>query len=261
MRESLNAARTVAEERNAFLVLTTQRTGSSWLMDRLSRIPGVEGHMELFYHDIRRAPPRAGSNDVPRFVESRLATASGRRPGAVWRYLDSLYSRPGRVGFKLMYSQLRQYPEILPYLIVRHMPIVHLVRNNSLDVVISEQLANVTGESHRTRNDPTVPATIRLPLDSLVTRIRQLERHKRWIRMLLSLLPNPGMEISYERLCSSPEALLPVLEFIGLRSAPVDSSPESSLVKRQRAPHARVLANYAEVSACLSRAGLTHLLH
>ncbi|MBW3567447.1 MAG: hypothetical protein KY410_05720, partial [Proteobacteria bacterium] len=198
----------VSRARN-FIVLTTQRTGSSWLMDRLDHSPEVEGHMELFRFDVRREPARAGTNDYPdeypRFVESRDTQARGRRPFAVFRYLREFYSQRRAVGFKLMYSQLRDYPEILPWLVWRRLPIVHLVRANHLDVVVSERLADATGHSHAVEESAsTAPVRLDLDPDYVLRKVRKLERQQRAMRRLFQALPNPLLEVTYETLCNDP---------------------------------------------------------
>jgi LPS sulfotransferase NodH len=163
----------VAQARTPFVLLTMQRTGSGWVMDRINNVPGAQGHMELFYHLPRQTPPMASCNDYPRFVEMR-ARLPKRRTAAVFEYLDGLYQRPGSVGFKLMYSQLRQNPQILPYLVRRRVRIVHLVRENLLDILLSEELARVTGTSHISRDQALLQVQVALDPGTLVARVRRL---------------------------------------------------------------------------------------
>lgn len=249
----------VSRARN-FIVLTTQRTGSSWLMDRLNNSPEVEGHMELFYLEARREPPRAGCNDYPRFVESRGSQAHGIRPAATFRYLDALYARRIAVGFKLMYSQLREYPEILAWIAWKRLPVVHLLRANHLDVVISERLASAIGTSHTTVDEGSArPVRLRLDPADTVTRVRRLERKQRAMRGLLRALPNPCMEITYERLLEDGHGFDDLYRF--LRINPEFMSADSRLVKRQRERHEDVIENWNDVCEAMRRAGYAALLH
>lgn len=245
----------------SFMVVTAQRSGSSWLMDRINNAPDAEGHMELFYRHPRRSPARAGCNDYPRFVETHQSL--GRRPRAVFAYLDGLYSRAGAIGFKLMYSQLRHYPEILPYAAFRRLRVVHLVRSNHFDVVISEELARVTGTSHATRDDARVtPCVVDIDPGTIVERVRRLQRKQQVVRNLLRLLPVPVMKLSYESLCSDDDrAFRRLLRFIGAEEPTTSAASASTLVKRQRAPHCEVVRNYPSVAAALTCAGYERLLH
>jgi hypothetical protein len=125
----------MATNGESFVVLTTQRSGSVWLMSTLNSLKDVTAHGELLL-------PRSRSRDLrwdsdfarPRYIESGLRSP---RPFSLFSYLNGLYRTPGTVGFKLMYSQLRRYPETLAYLIARRIRVVHLVRENHLDVLIS----------------------------------------------------------------------------------------------------------------------------
>lgn len=248
-----------AQIHRRFIVLTTQRTGSSWLMDRINSVPGGEGHMELFYHLPRREPPRAGCNDYPRFVE--IGTRFGRRPRAVFDYLDRLYSRPGAVGFKLMYSQLRQYPETLAYIVRRRLHIVHLRRRNHLDVVLSECLARKTGRFHATTGEGyQQKGVIEVDAADVAKRVRRLDRKHKAMSTLLRLLPNPVFEVAYEDLCESGASFLELCGFIGLPGEQEDRSREK-LIKTQRAPHRALIHNYDEVREALAGVGFQHLLN
>ena len=247
--------------RRSFVVLATQRTGSGWVMDRVNNIRGAQGHMELFYPDIRRKPPRAGCNDYGRFVETGRQFASGRRPRAVFAYLDGLYARPGTVGFKLMYSQLRQYPEILLYLLRHRLSVVHLVRENHLDVLISEELARVTGTAHATVEEGVQDASVvELDPDIVAERVQRLGMKQQFFRRLLRVLPVPVHEISYEALLASDAAFVGLCRFLDLE-ADCEDRAGSRLVKRQRAPHCEVISNYRQVADALARAGHQQFLH
>src|SRR5688572_2767565 len=104
----------------------------------LNKVQGIEAHGELFLRLPRLKPAIAGRADYLRFSE--IYNAPGlRRSYLIWRYLDELFCRSRTVGFKLMYPQLRQYPELFAYIVSRRVRIVHLTRINQLDVVISEE--------------------------------------------------------------------------------------------------------------------------
>lgn len=242
-----------------FVVITTQRTGSSWFMDRLNAVDGVAGHMELFYELPRRSPPMAGCNNFPRYVEIHRFYNLGRRPRSTFGYLDDFFALPGVTGFKLMYSQLRRYPEILLYLARRRVPIIHLIRENSLDIVISETLAGITGRSHTVvGKGVTRPSRIALDPGSLPEQIRRIEHKRALVRAVLKFLPNPVLELSYENLCDSKLEIRKALDFLGMPAAP--GTTKSRLVKRNRAPHPEMIENYGEIRMVLIQSKLDYLL-
>lgn len=236
------------EPRN-FVVVTTQGCGATWLMDRIDSLPGVQGHMELFYNDFRRAPARAGCNDYPRFIEIGKRFGHGRRPESLFGYLDQFYSRPGASGFKLMYSQLKEYPEILLYMAVHRLPVLHLVRNNLLDAVTEQEL-----DRHMQLSVP-----IELDAAAVTARIKRLQRKQSIMRKLLKLLPLPLLELSYEDLRTEASAFESLCSFIGI-------NPEHAVdcnCREPASPEPRrnlLISNYQELGAGLRRNGFGRFL-
>jgi len=252
--------RTPDSQPQDFVVVAPTRSGSTWLMDRINNVPGAQGHMELFNHLPSQAPPRAGCNDYSRFVEIGNRFAHGIRPFAVFGYLDALYARPEAVGFKLMYPFLRQYPELLLYLSRRKIAVIHLVRNNHLDVILSEQLAGKTGRFHATKDEEFKQKDV-VSLDpvTVAARVRWLDRKQRIVRGMLRMLPNPMHEVSYEALCADNAPFIELCDFIGMPGELEDRSG-SRLVKTQTSAHREVISNYQEVRSALDLAGYRHLL-
>ncbi|HEX7046977.1 MAG TPA: hypothetical protein VF275_05350 [Gammaproteobacteria bacterium] len=212
--------------------------------------------MELFYHSPRRAPPRAGCNDYPRFVEAR----GGIRPLSVFRYLDGLYARPGAIGFKLMYPHIREYPEILLYALRHRISMIHLVRNNHLDVILSEHLAGKSGRYHAVKEERfEQKEVVSLDPATVAKDVRWLDRKQQIVRGMLRTLPVPVHEVSYESLCHDNSAFIGVCDFVGIAGEREDRE-KSHLVKTQRSRHSEVISNYQEVRSALALAGYQHLL-
>src|SRR3990172_13252387 len=102
----------VRDSPTKFVVFTTQRNGSTWLMSVLNGLEGVSAQGELFLPRPRSPETRWDSEfALPRYVESKSQYRSVR-PFSVFKSLSALYRSEGAVGFKLLYSQLRRYPQI-----------------------------------------------------------------------------------------------------------------------------------------------------
>ena len=109
-----------------FCILTTQRSGSTWLSTILDSNSIIQGFRELF---------------IDRefiFLDTKLSTfllyqknnSSKKRPQIIFEYLnelDNYMTEREAVGFKLMYGQLLDYPEIVWKLIKDRYKIIHLV--------------------------------------------------------------------------------------------------------------------------------------
>ncbi|MBC2840335.1 Stf0 family sulfotransferase [Robiginitalea sp. SC105] len=241
-----------------FLVLTTQRTGSTWLIDRLNHQSEVEGHEELFYAKKRISPAMAGCDEYPRFVD-KYERIGITRPIKVFSYLNGLYKRSGTVGFKLMYSQLKAFPEILAYINIRPLRIIHLVRKNHLDVIISSEAAKSTGLFHVSAHEgKTEKVQLNLNTDTLISSIRRLEKNVKKAKIILRLNPCPVLEVAYEDLRRNDEEFNKVCRFLGVCTN--DLNLESNLKKRISKKQSEVVSNYTEVAEILLNAGYESLL-
>ena len=243
-----------------FVILSARRSGSSWLTSILNNLENTRAYGDLFFRRKRVPGQKRWDSEFayPRFFETyhhgRLV-----RPFALFSYLNRLYRQPGAVGCKLMYSYLFKYPEILAYLTVRRIRVVHLVRRNHLDVLISRRIRRELKQAHFTLGDPR-PDNIRIELNpqTIVDELRELERFVIITRRLLRWCGSPHIEVVYEDLCGDPAQFNAIWNF--LRIAPPDGVLRSNLVKIRQGMHADVIRNYAEVKTALSRSPYAQLI-
>jgi hypothetical protein len=227
-------------------------------MSLLDSHEDLEAHGELFLGHARLEPAIATRSDYPRFVEMH-GSQSSLRPGRVVGYLDGLYGRSAcAIGFKLMYTQLRAFPEILAYLAWRRVRILHLVRRNHLDVILAEELASLTGTSHATAGQAQEFPKVILNASTLVDRLQRLRRRLAPARTIVRLSTCLSLEISYEALTDSEQEFNRVLDFLEVRRCPIP--PRSTLVKRGVRSHRDAIANYDEVSEALAGTEFRRLL-
>lgn len=242
-----------------FVVFTTQRNGSTWVMSVLNGLDGVSAQGELFLPRPRSPEKRWDSGFAqPRYVESRRRHGSVR-PLSVFRYLSALYRGDGAVGFKLMYSQLRRYPEILPYLMRNQIRVVHLVRRNHLDVLISFAVKREIGKAHILSPEDR-PSDVRVELDtrSLVRDLRKLELKHKIGRKVLRLGRLEHIEVAYEDLVADPARFDEVLEFLAVPHE--KGLPQSNILKSRTGGQREVVANYDEVRVVLQGTKFAGLL-
>jgi len=249
----------VRAARTHFVVFTTQRNGSTWLMSVLNGLEGVAAQGELFLPRPRSPETRWDSEfALPRYVEAKRQHGSVR-PLSVFNYLSALYQDGSTVGFKLMYSQLRRYPEILPYLMKERIRVVHLVRRNHLDVLISFAIKREIGKAHILAPEDR-PSDVEVELDtrSLMRDLRKLELKHAFGRRVLKLARLNHIEVAYEDLVADPAQFDGVRKFLGI---PADQSvPPSNILKTRTGNQRQVVANYADVQAVLQGSKFAHLL-
>jgi hypothetical protein len=148
-----------------------------------------------------------------------------------------------------MYTQLRRHPEILLYLALRRIRVVHLVRHNHVDVIISEELARLTGKSHAPAGSRIDVPKVNLDTSTLVDRLRRRSRRAIQARSLVRLSTCPLLEATYEGLLEGDQEFARILGFLDI-PGPVFPR-QSKLAKRGSISHRDAIANYDEVRLAL----------
>ena len=245
-----------------FVVLTSQRSGSAWLISLLNSFEGTTAYSELFLDRTRDPAEDAWDSEFarPRFYES-AADIPLVRPFSVFAYLDDVYSAPGTLGFKFMYSQLRKYPEVMIYLMRRRIRVIHLVRQNHLDVVISRATKTITGEPHPVSGQPGNTATIQVSLDieTLLNQLSKLRKQIKLVRQVLRWCQLPHIEVTYEALIKDPSQFNSIWAFLAIEARGAEQ-PETNLVKIRKKRHSEVISNYNEVKRILTNTDFAELL-
>lgn len=232
-----------------FVIVSTQRSGSTWLVDVLNRIDNTVVYGELFLRQKRVWD--AGALDYPRYVDLDRSQHSWVRPFSVFAYLDGLYDRPGAVGFKLMYSHLRHYPEVIAYLWRHRVNVVHLVRRNYFNIIISREMVQARGQAHLV-GDRTQMETPQLHFEPsrLIREMQWMERRLNIMRGLLKSLRLPTYEVAYEDLVADTAYFEKIRRLLGLDTN--STVPQSALHKITDRCHADLISNYQEVKQALA---------
>lgn len=247
-----------------FVVLTTQRTGSTWLIDMLNSHPDIDAFSELFLEGAEGTPTWGGRKDFHFYNSFRKGLLEHGRQinerDVVNEYLDQLYTeRSGCriVGFKLMYGQAGAHPAIAEYLRDHDARIIHLFRRNLLDILISKEAA-AARDLYHSRAART--ASTRVELD-LVTLMRRLQEEQRSVEEARRRFPQTSckfFEVAYEDLSADRSAFEPVLDF--LDAEPCTSLLRSDLKKIIRQPHHLVIGNYRQVKRALKGTRFSEML-
>jgi LPS sulfotransferase NodH len=241
-----------------FVLLSTQRSGTSWFMERLARHPHVGGYGEVLLRGVEgwsNWPP--GAADRPFFTtylkERDTASSRLRWHRDLFRYLDYLYEPRHNfraIGFKLMYPQVIRHPEILVYLRARQVRVLHLLRTNLLDIVLSREAMKARRFVHA--RTPEQQETVRIHVDiaHLLRGLARLEGERRIAKLILRAIDVTAHEVTYESLLEDDACLADALRFLGIG---VDSVESLSAVMLRLAPqsHRASIDNYDEVEAKL----------
>lgn len=239
------------EEHIRFIILTTQRSGSTWLVDLLNQVPDLTVYGEMLTHKPRNW--FAGASEYPGFVKMKLGRF-GRF--FLFKYLNGLYQRPGTVGFKLHYTHVKRYPEMLFYLFMKKIYVVHLIRKNPLDVVISTARVKQTGQGHLVKdgkeNKQGRITDTRIFLDPNKI-LSQMKRHqcKIWLfRTVVSWLKLAFIEVFYEDISRDPSNFHDLFTFLNINQDV--HSLSSNTMKIVKGKPADVISNYPEIQKVLT---------
>jgi LPS sulfotransferase NodH len=237
------------------VVLSTQRSGSTWMVDMLTSHPRVVAYSELFMHGGEGTPRWGHEQDLPYWQTYIREQGGGRltRPFQLWRYLGrALEERPGvdAIGFKLMYSQLTRIAKPLtPALWLKRVRIIHLMRRNALDVVLSRDAGEARrGVLHAREGQSVEAVRVRLRTDDLLKRLTAHERQIEGARVRFKRVGIPYTEVIYEDLVADEkQGFDDLFRFLNVEPAPVSSS----LQKINPTSHEELIENYGEVREAL----------
>lgn len=231
-----------------FCLLTTQRSGSTWLNELLGSHPEVK----LFPGEIFLDRP--SQNNIGWIDDSDFLTfydyhhqKQVSRPWVTFNYLDEIDKYPGdhkSIGFHLMYNQLADYPEILFRLIVDGYKIIHLERQNYLDTLISMANMNRRNIVH-SRNSMEVSA-IHLDVDILWKNLCRQEEKISIVKRLIRSLPIKSFKVTYESLrCDREKELSGIAKFLGVSATGIQF--QSNLKKINQGSYSQKIENYEQV--------------
>lgn len=237
-----------------FVITGIQRTGTTLVRTTLNSHPDIICAGETFQS---RFEPLHGKFKLfgpyrmtDSFFAYRAASLQRRLRGALARsglideYLDHFYAgHDGKaVGFKLMLSHVRRYPQVWRHLRRRRLPIIHVVRSNVLDIALSRERNHRTGSAHAT-DDKALAA---MPIDParLMRTMEQIEQqYAQWEQLLAGW--QPLLRITYEEFVTDRDRVLSDLyRFLGVPDRPIEGS---SLKKLHKGGPRQVIANYEQV--------------
>ena len=247
-----------------FVLVTEGRTGSTWVIHLLESHPEIVCFGELFHENFYGTLPD-GSQDIVTWnsYTASLPRAHGRieRFRMYFKYFDQyIYrQRPGRkaIGFKLSYTQAVRGFAILAYLKAHRVSVIHLLRRNHLDRILSEDAIHARAQLHARVGVTVAPVQIHLEPESLLRRIEDRDQQNRSAREFYSKLGVPCFELFYEDLLKDQSAMVGVLRFLGVDPTQPLHSP---LQKLNPTDHRQIIANFDEVRDVLEGTPFAHLL-
>lgn len=231
-----------------FCLLTTQRSGSTWLNELIGSHPNIRLFSGEIFVD---KPPETnlGWIDDPFFETfyTYRRKEQIKRPWITLKYIDEIDAYPEKyqaIGFHLMYDQLADYPEILFKLITNGYKIIHLERLNYLDTLIS--IANLRQRNIVHSRNKIEVTPIHLDIELLWNSLCRQEEKIDIIKKLLRILPLKVHYVTYESLKSDKQRYLgQISNFLNVSN--LDIKFESTLKKISSGSYAEKIENFDDV--------------
>jgi LPS sulfotransferase NodH len=249
-----------------FLIITQPRSGSAWFMSCLDSHPQIHcPRLPTLFSKHNVSPikgfkPRWLQVDKPispyyqyrsRSFKRQIAHRVNRKK-LVYEFLSDLYAdhlQADAVGFKVNYSQLSKYSEIVSWVKENDVKIIHLMRTNLLKRLVSHKIANTRNLCHSTRS--VEPIKVHIDPEVLIADFhRRQKRYARYKKRFINVYNVPYLEVSYESLVADFDAEIhKVLKFLEIDKLLALSS---EFVKVNPDSLEDIVENYGDVKQTLS---------
>ncbi|MGH8222660.1 MAG: sulfotransferase [Woeseiaceae bacterium] len=238
------------------MILTTQRTGSTFLVECLGSHPEIEsaGEILIGVPEVVRGPRYRG-----RFQSLyklwNIAKTGAWLPGNRMERFFTGGEAKVRV-FKAMYNQLAN-PFALRYLRAHEeIRVIHLRRENLLKVHVSRLLMPTRRQLQAT--SPVEPVWIRVDPAQAIAAMRKGQKRYEYFERLFER--HARLPISYEKLidgaCLQEDTARRICDFLDVAQPPM----KSRLVKVNPESLRDMVTNYDEIAAAISRTEFADLL-
>ncbi|MCI5060047.1 MAG: sulfotransferase [Alphaproteobacteria bacterium] len=228
---------------NNFILLTTARSGSTWLGTLIDSHPDAIMYGELFLpHEVPEKYQELRKHDPEKFFQFQSPII---RPWKTWDYLKHVFSHtPDKAnGFKLMAWPFISHPEIIPYCNKHNIHVIYLHRDieeRVMSYAIAEQRNNFHNLEQNTDNKEKIELNVK--------RVQKLMQKQKRLEQLMLLMKkgisSPALYINYAQLEQNQnDTMNKVFEFLDLKP----HTPQSGLHKSSSLPYAQRISNYDEV--------------
>ena len=165
-----------------FVILTTQRSGSTVLTRTLDEHPDIFCAGEIFHeskaqiHHAEWHFPNWKLVPGKQSKVNRLVNYPNLKLNAV-KHLKKFYNDSDgseAKGFKLMYSQMKQAPFIWQFILGNKCKVIVLIRKNAFKMALSRYRMQATGTAHTTQQIQT--EAINVPAQQLLQQTLQLQQ-------------------------------------------------------------------------------------
>lgn len=234
---------------NKFVILTTQRSGSTFFWRYLNQHPELDVSGEIFLNTLNndKSYSRYRSNSLKRKLLHIIYRKQLVNAFLTWFF--SCSAAYNAAGFKIMYGQLNK--QIEQWLFANNVSVIHLIRQNILKTIISLATAEKRGVYHVDEGTHIEPVKVKLDISTLLPEIKLRCEQIEFYRKKYGTLRY--REVIYEDLTRDLTGeTLKIFDFLGVENR---TGMQVPLGKINPDALEEVVENYDEVKKALIGSG------
>jgi len=226
------------EKKNRFIVIGTQRSGTTYLGDLLSSHQQIHMGQELF--KVEKNKINVDDDNYGYFLKEK----------SVDQFLDDFYEKRlannNAAGFKIMLNHMERFPEVLEYIHKKKIKCIYLERANQLKIALSRLKARKTQVYHST--EQIKHQSLKIDPDSLLTELHAIRQS---VEKLRQISKQTGCyELTYESLVKDKNnEMKHLLKYLDISYT---GELDSSLKKISSDIVSDIVSNYDEIREMLS---------
>lgn len=236
-------------------VVSTQRSGSTWLMQVIDNLKSVDAYGEIFREitsdEFAGDPKLKPEKMYYDYLSESYISASD--------YLDEQFSsNDHKVAFKIMYDQIWRDKSCFPMLFRKDLSIVHLIRHDVFAIATSKFVARSSGVWHSASSVDYTGFNVSI-FDFKKQIYKELLK-KFLAKILFRFVYVKTLELSYEKLTSGDVGeLTRFASFMGMELKDLDMSTKWK--KQSDSGKSNAISNYKELQDWYSSSKLVRLIN
>lgn len=242
------------------ILLASQRTGSTWLVQLLNNVPSYEMKGEMF---LNRAFNPTNEAIIRNYKPDSIYNYKARtgRYNDTERYLTDICFRsyfkenPEVLGFKLMYDQMAKHPQLI-WKIKERAAVVHLVRRNKIKLYVSRLRNTKYGINHsfNLKGSEQIKK-VKISIPHMLIHLIKLHFYEKIAKTLLVIFRFNHLQVAYEDLVDNEkEQVEKIMNFVGIHDDVYTLSSRTHKIASGQLENE--IVNYQQVSFFLRLFGL-----
>lgn len=242
---------------NGFVVITSQRSGSTWFTKLLDSHESVICVGEIFKSDDKiRYPEYAFIRYRKKNIRNKILNLINSDL-LINEHLDNFYTTFNNPsGFKLMNNHIKTAPVLIKYIIKNNIKPIILIRKNILQKTMSKMYSITSGKWDNFRKNE-YPEKVNINIRTLLLELNNAVQEEQDL-MNFSNLTN-SLTLSYENLYRNPKSELNrVFDRLEVQNQQFNFKIEKTITHKD---YSTLIENYSQIKEVLHDSKFKHEIH